>query len=264
MKRVLIVSDYHCGHLVGLTPPGWQLTPTEIKEVGDKRDKFIAVQKSCWNFYADSIKRHGPFDVVIANGDLIDGSGARSGGTEQSAVDRLLQCEMAERSINETGTKAKKYITIGTAYHTGDAEDFETIIARGCGAETIGSHEWIDVEGVVFDVKHHCGSSAVPHTRHTAIAREHLWNQLWAERGLQPRAQVIIRSHVHYYNFCGGPGWVAMTTPALQGYGTKYGSRRCSGIVDFGMIIFECHKGSYSWTPLIAKLPAMEARITKA
>lgn len=264
MKRVLIISDFHCGHIVGLTPPGWQLSPTDIKEVGDKRDKFIAAQKACWNWYSDTIKQCGPFDVVIANGDLIDGTGHRSGGTEQATLDRLNQCEMAERCLNETGSKAKKYLTIGTAYHTGEAEDFETIIAKGAKATAIGSHEWIDVEGVVFDVKHHCGSSSVPHARHTAIARDHLWNQLWAERGLQPKSHVIIRSHVHYYTFCGGPGWTAITTPALQGYGTKYGSRRCSGIVDFGFIIAECNKGHFSWTPKISKLPEMAARITKA
>ncbi|MFV0422206.1 hypothetical protein [Oleidesulfovibrio sp.] len=27
MKRIVILSDLHCGHLAGLTPPGWQLPP---------------------------------------------------------------------------------------------------------------------------------------------------------------------------------------------------------------------------------------------
>lgn len=258
------MSDTHCGHLVGLTPPGWQLSPTDSDRIGDKRDKFISIQKQCWQFYSDTIRKHGPFDVVIANGDLIDGAGARSGGTEQQSADRLNQCEMAERCLREVGGKAKIFITFGTAYHTGEAEDFETVVANSLNATKIGSHEWIDVEGVIFDCKHHVGSSAVPHTRHTAVARDHLWNVLWAERGLQPKAHVTIRSHVHYYNFCGGPNWLGMTTPALQGFGTKYGSRRCSGLVDFGVVIFECNKGNYSWTPQLAHLSAMEARITKA
>jgi hypothetical protein len=264
MKRVLIVSDYHCGHIVGLTPPGWQLTPAD-ERASTKRDKFITVQRACWQFYDDIIKKHGPFDVIVANGDLIDGDGWRSGGTEQHTLDRLHQCEMATYALRAAMSKwTKVFVTVGTAYHTGQAEDFETVIANDVKAEKIGSHEWVDVEGVVFDCKHHLGSSSVPHGRHTAIARDYLWSILWAERGLAPKADVIIRSHVHYHNYCGGPGWLALTTPALQGYGTKYGGRRCSGIVDFGATIFNVDKGSYSWYTVISKSPALCAKVIKA
>lgn len=264
MRRILLISDLHCGHVVGLTPPGWQMQPV-VGASATKRDKFINVQQECWEWYMSSLKKYGPFDVVIVNGDLIDGSGWRSGGTEQSVIDRLHQCEMAEYCIRQTmGKNTKVYITIGTAYHTGEAEDFETVVANGIGANKIGSHEWIDIEGVVFDVKHHVGSSSVPHGRHTAIARERLWNVLWAERGLQPKAHVTIRSHVHYYDFCGGVDWIGMTTPALQGYGTKYGARRCSGLVDFGFVVFECNKKSYTWQPIIADTKALRASVIKA
>ncbi|GAF82345.1 unnamed protein product, partial [marine sediment metagenome] len=29
--------------------------------------------------------------------------------------------------------------------------------------------------------------------------------------------------------------------------GSKYGARMCSGVVDFGLTYFICHKGEYQW-----------------
>lgn len=262
MKRVLVISDLHCGSQVGLTPPGWQ---QEVKtpKSPTKRDKYSAVQKALWSFYEDSVKKHGPFDRVIANGDLIDGTGRRSGGTEQIAVDREQQAEMAVYALRKAiSRKTKVVCTYGTAYHTGEAEDFENLVAHDLDSK-IGSHEWPEIEGVVFDVKHHLSSSAVPHGRHTATAREWLWNAIWADRSLQPRASVFIRSHVHYYQFCGGDNWVGMTTPAMQAFGTKYGSRRCSGLVNVGFVVFEVNGKDYSWHPVLMRAEALAAHVTK-
>jgi hypothetical protein len=88
MKRVLIMSDLHCGHRVGLTPPDWQYRP-------GVRSKWRKIQQACWNWYANEIEEAGPFDVVIVNGDAIDGRGERSGGTELLTTDRHEQVEIA-------------------------------------------------------------------------------------------------------------------------------------------------------------------------
>jgi hypothetical protein len=262
MKRVLIVSDLHCGHRVGLTPPGWQEKKTG--EGRTKHDKFVEQQRACWDFYESHVKKLGPFDVLIANGDLIDGRGDRSGGVEQITLDRDEQAEIAVYALRKAMTgKTKAFCTYGTAYHTGKEEDWESLVASDIGAR-IGGHEWVDVDGVILDCKHHVGSSSVPHGRHTAVARDMLWNLLWHANGLQPKGDVFIRSHVHYHNFCGGPGQIAMTTPALQGYGTKYGSRVCSGIVDFGLIVMEAQRKEFTWKAFIMRHAAMQATAHKA
>ena len=130
------------------------------------------------------------------------------------------------------------------------------------GFSKIGSHEWVSVNGCVFDLKHKVGGSAIPHGRHTAIARDRMWNLLWAEKGLTPKAHVILRGHVHYHNYCGGPGWVAMTLPALQGMGSKFGARQCSGLVDWGVVIFDVDDdGSFDWHAETVTIQAQCARI---
>ena len=256
MKRVVVISDQHCGHMTGLTPTAWQ---TNGSNHAGKRAKLYAIQKEMWAWYAKTVKALQPISCLIVNGDAIDGKGNRSGGTELITTDLEEQCKIAEVAILHA--KADNVVlTYGTAYHTSpDGEDWENVLAYNCGAKKIGSHEWITVEGTTFDCKHHVGSSSIPHGRQTAISKEHLWAQLWEAKDLQPKSDIFIRSHVHYFTYCGGDGWLAMTTPPLQGMGTKYGSRRCSGLVDVGLTSFDCNKGGYSWQPHIAKLQKQKA-----
>ena len=257
MKRVVVVSDLHCGHLVGLTPPGWQLRGNNHS---GKRTKFLKIQRECWRWYENILKELHPIYLLVCNGDAIDGKGTRSGGSEQITTDLEEQAQMAKVALS--AAKAEHIVlTYGTAYHASpEGEDWENVLAIDLKADKIGSHEWIEVDGVVIDCKHHVGSSSVPYGRHTAVAKENTWNILWNEHDLQPRADIIIRSHVHFFNYCGGNGWLGMTTPPLQAMGTKYGSRRCTGLVDFGLVTIDIENGEYTWEAHIAKLEKQKAK----
>jgi hypothetical protein len=240
-RRVVIMSDCHCGHVVGLTHPDFN---------PNYKDKELAqltrARASYWNFYKDTIAALQPVGVLIVNGDCIDGKGQKSGGTELITSDELEQCRMAEAAIEECHAGAV-YLSYGTPYHCGDLRDFEDVIAKSVKAEKIGSHDWLNVNGLVFDYRHFTSGSIIPHGRHTAIARDRLWSVLWNDEGY-PRADVILRSHVHYHDYAGGRGWLAMTTPALQGLGTKFGSRRMSGTIDFGLVSFDVvSKDDFTW-----------------
>lgn len=235
--RIVAIGDLHCGHRAGLTPPQWW-----VSEEG--YPKTHAWQKESWERYTELIEaqfRRGPVDLLIANGDLIDGRGEKSGSTELITTNRVDQTDMAIACIDRWRAR-NVAITFGTAYHTGKSEDWEQRVAEHVGGYIADRHQ-LDCEGVVFDVRHHVGSSGIPHGRHTAASREAMWNKLLAAEGTESKANVIIRSHVHYHSYCGGPEWLAMTLPALQGAGSKYGKRRCTGRVDWGITWFEVNNG---------------------
>jgi hypothetical protein len=207
-----------------------------------------------WDFFAKRVKELGHIDICLVVGDCIEGKGAKSGGTELLEADLMKQCTIAEEAIDYVGAD-QTYMVFGTSYHTGSDFDAERKICNDVGAVKIGSHDWINVNGLVFDYKHHVGSSQVPYARHTAVARERMWNMFWNEWDEFPKADVFLRGHVHYFDYCGGYGWLAMTLPALQGYGSKYGSRICSGTVDFGFVHFDVtSKDDYTWAHHILKL----------
>ena len=265
-KRIVCVSDLHCGQRVGLTHPDYQW------DAGQRDDhiwrKCAQIQRECWKWYAAIAKRLRPIDVLMVNGDAIDGRGERSGGVELITADRAEQIEMAQGALEIWGTPHIA-MTGGTEYHVGDKESWEGILAKKLKAK-IGDHEWVEVafgKKVVatFDLKHFVGGSQIPYGRATARKRELIWNQLWADAGLQPRADWIIRSHVHYceggFQFFGPRMVWALTTPALQAMGTRYGARRCSGLVDYGLIWWDfTEDGLYTWDVELATIPAQKAR----
>ncbi len=242
--RIVIGADIHAGHVAGLTPPQWQYSKNDKDP---KRAKFAVYQKYLWDFYSSVLKELQPIDLFICNGDLIDGKGERTGGIEQFELDRMIQSEMAIECLKEA--KAEKYLlTYGTPYHTGKEEDWENMIAKEMNCH-IGGHEWVDANGLIFDIKHHITSSSVPYGRVTSVKRDRFWNLLWStDANAQPKADIIIRSHVHYFEYSGTANYLAITTPALQGFGSKFGTRRCSGLVDIGLLYFDIYdRNNWSW-----------------
>ena len=242
-KRVLAMGDMHCGHVAGLTPPKWQYR-RESEDAYQKQ--FGEMQHHEWAWYSKLMEKLQPIDILIVNGDCLDGKGEASGGTELITTDRREQVLMAAECINTAKAKSI-YMTIGTPYHSGKEEDWEAVLASEVGADKIGCHEWYDCNGLVFDCKHFVSGSIIPHGRHTAIARDKLWNELYAIRGGQPAADVFLRSHVHYYNYCGEPDKLMIILPALQVW-SKYGAKRHSGIINTGVVSFDVvGKRDFAW-----------------
>jgi predicted phosphodiesterase len=234
--NVAIIADLHCGHIFGLTPPEYQVNPgSEVQKV----------QALMWDFYVKSLKDRKKIDILIVNGDAIDGKGEKSGSTEVLTADRDVQVDMAVECI--TQAKADKVIIIhGTGYHTGNDEDWEGVLAKRVNAIVCGGHEQIRIGGVLFDLKHHLGGTSIPHGIYTSPAREQLWSEIWAERTGQEAPDVVIRSHRHRFAYCGDGYKLNIVTPGWQWH-TKYGGRRCVGLIDIGLIWFECKDGGYSW-----------------
>jgi len=258
-KTIVVISDLHSGHKAGLTPPSWNDKPANEKN--DRKMSYFEARSVLFDLYLQGLKSIGKIDALVVNGDAIDGQGKRSSSTELLTVDRMEQASMAAECIR--CAKAEKvYLTNGTAYHTSaEGEDFESVVAAEIPTDKyrpeieVKQHLTLKVNGVVFDIKHHCGSSGIPHGRHTATSREALWNTLWSERGITERADILIRSHVHYFQYAGTPDRLYMTTPALQGLGSTYGVRRCSGLVDWGFVWFKVHEsGNYSWDAYVPQL----------
>ena len=250
--RGVLMGDKHHGNIGGLTPPGWNSVGLGEPEYRQEYQRMRAV---IWDWLEVSIQALGRVDFVVDNGDLVDGKGKRSGGTEVIFPDRKDQVEMAVQVHRTLFPGAERFLSYGTPYHTGEEEDWEKQVAQELNCQ-IGSEDTIDVRGLLINFKHQVSRSVIPHGRFTPIARDRLWNLLWAERGEYPKADLLLRSHVHYFNHCGEADWEAITLPALQGYGTKYGARRMTGVVDIGFVVIDVtSKTEYTWEKRILRLP---------
>jgi hypothetical protein len=254
-QRVVVIADMHCGHRAGLTPRSYHRPHSQ--------DKFHKLQVELWKLYEKKINALKPIDILIVNADCIDGRGERSGSRELITTDRREQVKMAVEAIELVESK-HIVMTYGTGFHVGRNEDWEDDIADAVKADKIGGHEFIDVNGLLFDIKHKVGSSTIPHGRFTAIAREKLWNVMWTEKQNQESSDVIVRSHVHYFGHCGDGNWLGITTPALQGMGSIYGTRECSGVVDWGFVWFDIwDRENYAWKAEVTPVVSQRAEILK-
>lgn len=100
--RILVISDFHCGHLTGLTPPDWQW---QNESETAWRKEICRYQKWAWNEYVSYLDEFRPYDRLLVLGDCVDGKGERIGGREQLTTDRDEQAEMAVACIQETKVK---------------------------------------------------------------------------------------------------------------------------------------------------------------
>ncbi len=232
MKTLVIISDIHAGSLYGLTPPSYISTNLHHSKL----------QKEAWSAYMKMVGKWEKPDILLVNGDCIEGRQDRQGGAELLTNDRNVQADMAVECLQQWDAK-KILMTFGTAYHTGSsAEDFEYNIADKLGA-TIEGRLFFEVEGMIIDARHKVASSIVPYGRATPLIRDMVWNSLKAAEGEEPRANLIIRSHTHYHLWVETPNKIMFTTPALQLARGRFGSRECVGETHWGAIRLKINKG---------------------
>lgn len=246
-KKVVVLSDGHAGSRVGLTHPRWWR-----EDYKESEDLFLnncyKVQKEVWNWYVKELKSLGDIDILIYNGDAIDGAGIKSGGIDLAHNSIDVQKEIACHSILVSG--AKKYIMIaGTDYHTGASSDAEMDIAKFLDGEFY-EEGFFDINGVLIDIRHFIGGRALTTTPSglKRMINEDLIKVMRDEK--KGKADIYIRSHIHKYEDV--PGFIigtrAFTTPALQARGSRFGMRKCSGIYDMGFMSFDItSKGEWSW-----------------
>jgi hypothetical protein len=255
-KRILIISDLHCGHKAGLTPPEFW--------VNEHDAATNRLERECWEFYSNTLKQIGDVDVVVLNGDAIDGKGKRSGGSELLTTDLFIQSKIVRRCVEEINFN-KFFMTYGTPYHvSSDGDDFEISIAEYFGG-VIKDHLWLDVNGCVIDFKHKISGSSVLSSRVSALIKEYQWNREWSKINGAPEADVFIRSHVHYHMSVKDPNtFFGATTPALQAPDTKYGGRQCSGTVHFVMMLLEVPCNYHNVDDITIKIYKKQLTSTKS
>jgi hypothetical protein len=259
-KRMVVISDLHCGHEYGLTPPDWMKSNRSRIRHEKKCGQF---ERALWKFYIKALDSLKPIDILYLNGDAVEGRGEKTNQIELISTDPNVQAEMAEQCILQAEAKSIR-MTFGTRYHVLNGVQVEAtllnlLLRRKLNAK-IDGHGFHEVNGRNFDLKHKLNGSGIPHGRFTNLAKENLWNQIWASEGRQPRGEYFIRSHVHFFAFCGGERWTAMASPALT-YNSIYGIRECSGIVDVGLLVFDVSEnGDTAWHPVMAKFRELKVR----
>lgn len=224
-NRVLVVSDLHCGSIFGLLPPDFITFDGTTKEL-NAGQKYLW---DCWQNFCVRAQLYRPTHVIV-NGDVVDGDQRKNKGSELSLISMDDQCSAAKQTLwhlrRHLPDATKFYFTQGTPYHVGEWNVCEEHIAMDLNAEkyeSVGTGNycrevlWLDLDGIVLEAAHHIATS-VGFYRLTALDREGIFSALNGKdnsKGM-PRADLLIRSHVHYFGGAEHESKQIITTPCWE------------------------------------------------
>jgi len=247
-KKVGIIADTHCGSCSGLTHPEYQWR--FVKGGNKERNKFARIQQQIYSWTKDEMKKIGDFDVLIINGDVIEGDGDKNRGLELIDNDRLNQVAMAQRAILSLFPCKNIRVIEGTPYHDGKCEPYSKEFARQIQTEEWSRRDRFKVNGLQFDVRHKVNSSALPHTAFSGIAKEQMLEKYEKDYyDIDKNANIVIRSHQHKWRYLEGmyPNSCAFVTPGLKGLGEGYAERVGNGVIDIGFVVVYV-KNEFEWS----------------
>jgi len=246
IETIGIIADLHCGSKCGLLPPSYwnDYTPDAIKWLWEQYTTLLTL----WP------KR---LDLLIINGDPIDGKQSRAAGTGLVDNDLSGQVRIAIECLEPFVERSGKTIRMcGTAYH----ESFDGPLAAldehfGITRPPTYQKEIIrDIEledGAILNIKHQPEGEGMLY-RGTGYDRELLWATVTETLKHFPRATHIVRAHIHSdghmrgfgkeINIC--PCWCFQAPYALH-------KKRYRWVPDIGAILMrrdpEGYKGYNTW-----------------
>lgn len=211
--KIGIIADIHVGSAFGPIPLKFVSSNGNLIQpnIGQK---YLLRN---WLRIADEIPN---LDVLILNGDIIDGQQPKAQGRYICEPDPQFQARAALELLQPYLAKSQIiYCTEGTEYHEGESATWAEWLAREIKAEAYqhGHYAWdwllLEIGGLQFDIAHR--QSFFLRYRATALEREMQFSAM-----LESTADVIVRSHTHQYAVlqmpCDGGIQFGISTPGWQ------------------------------------------------
>ena len=263
-KTILVLSDVQDGHKLSIcsSQPKYSQAPPAEPTIYQPNK----VQKALYKAWEEVAKEWKRPDILVLNGEPIEGQQYKNMGTEVWTTDLNDQLEDAKVLIDMFDAK-KIYCTRGSDYHVSlKGVPLEEAFGQMVGAEKVGGYYapyeiYLEEEGVVFNFAHHVGYN-MEFYRSTALTREMALMKL--NESHKWKADVIVRSHVHYFWYVGSTSHMTMSTPCWK-LADWFMQRKGPGgaVPDIGAVRFTVDKGKYTWEKKIYKLPAFKAPLIK-
>ena len=217
-KSILTVSDLHDG-------AGTAVCSAEpiISELGTVYvpNKLQVALNEAWFDCIDDLEQKPT--LLVVNGEPCDGANARQVGQQSWTTNIQDQLNDAAKLLKEIPYEHLMFVR-GSKYHVQlDATNFEEVLAQQMGADKYKAYggegltdyyALVEMYGKVFNFTHHIGFNKWAAYRTTALARE--MAGMVFEKDKFGKADVIIRSHVHYFVHIEFTHTHGFTTPAWK------------------------------------------------
>lgn len=242
-KTILLVSDTHVGDGRAL------VHPKVPRRVGLGEDDYEKVELNklqryfyrCWEYMISQLPSR--IDILVFTGDLIQGH-KNPWGLKLTLPRIDDQVNHAEELFRPLAERAKyKYVLAGTRAHSLDIYDAEREIARRIGAK----YDFVfnlRVKGKLFNILH--GKTQPFVYKGSGLEREILFAALMAEMRKVPKADVVIRGHIHKFVSLCLDKKMGMFLPCWQ-YASDYAAVKTASWFahqpDLGAVLLEVEEG---------------------
>lgn len=274
IRNLLVVGDIHVGSMYGMLPPDF------VSSDGAEKPQNEG-QKYLWECWQDMKGKAAKFaiDSVIINGDLIEGKQPKQKAAEltliapndQESAAVFLMRDLRNWLEKNTKREVPFYFVQGTEYHEGrGAEQLESIAARVQGTSIRSNFSGrhckevldLDLDNTILNFAHHLGGGA-GFSRSGNLDAEALWCQITSSRGQAVAADLIVRSHLHYFMHVEHANRHAFLCPCWQ-LQTRFARHRSAYklMPDIGALIFHINPEGkkhgidpIAFTKLLYRLP---------
>ena len=263
--RILVVSDLHVGSATAIC--------TEHPVISDLGTTYNpnSMQRGLLRAWKDMIKDlHGPIDLLVVNGECIDGANVKQVG-QQSWTTNLEDQMLDAKKLIEMIPYKKVLLLRGSNYHDQvDGTNLEEVMAsklrnvqkyKAYGGQGATDYfAFVEIHGKVFNFTHHIGWSRAEANRTGALAKE--LKGMHFQHDTLGRSDVAIRSHAHYFVHVEFANTHGVVTPAWKfpdGFLFKGGL--AGTIPDIGAVEFRIYEdGVIEFQKYIAKI-GMKAKV---
>jgi len=251
-KNVALTGDWHVGSVCGLS----------ANPQNSIQEKLLKIFKSC-------VKRYNKPDILIINGDAIDGTQYKSGGLDLTEKD-IREQERGVVKLIQMWNPKEVIMVSGTPYHVGVKSSEEEIVHTlndHCNIKASYVHKLrLEINGwFKLQARHFISSSSNPASRATAAGRANMWEIMNAYKSGKEASDLSVYSHVHYYDLHQSAFGTTIVLPCFQAQGTIYGDTKCDGHIDIGMVnvvVGKTEKEGWTWEKQLfnAKIESKELK----
>jgi predicted phosphodiesterase len=247
MKRILLLSDLHVGSAYGMWPAGMVEEDDQHNMITDLPQNPINLAIGAhWDNKMLPVIRKRPPDVVLWNGDVIEGPQDSEGGRGLITRSVDLQCDGTIKiiqTVRDAAPEAVFYFTAGTKYHQkGNGESADKSIAKHFKSD-FGNELVVEECGIRMFCRHMISSSSSTwQYEATAPARDHLLLYLNKSEDKYGPIDIAVFSHRHRMVGVQYSSGYALITPGWQSK-TPYASRvkGLASVPEIGWVMLEIY-----------------------
>ena len=251
MKKILVISDLHCGADTAICIPDFEVN-SEREEI-KTTVRANKVQEELFKQWQQMIDEHKRFDYVFNLADNIEGINRKGYGLGTIQSDLSWQTEMAIELLKMI--PCRRHVgTQGSSYHvnsqaSGDRAVIKTLSQIYHERFVFGDQVIFDVEDVKFHLRH-----VTPFTRQKVLSQSSLKRDILEaldEGKHTGRINCFLRGHTHRYaGLDYKPYFAGYVSPCWK-ISDQFIQQRSIQNPDIGYLIIEVNGSDFEVTPHI-------------